>query len=266
MTTTQKIIKYLAVAFALFLSINIISGICSAIFSVPYLFGKKDAGEMREYAIENDFTSLKIDINAADLEIRTGEKWKLGTNHEYITCNEEDESLEIYGKKSFFAMNSRGMRVVLTVPEETVFEYVDLDVGVGEIFLDELSANSLKLNLGVGDLDIEKLKVLHKAEIDSGIGDVSINDSQLFNAGIDMGIGELNYTGALMEESSIDYGIGETSLALTGNAEDHQIKLDKGVGEARLDGRKMKDDSVYGGGSNRIDIDGGIGDLDITFQ
>ena len=46
MTTTQKIIKYLAVAFALFLSINIISGICSAIFSVPYLFGKKDAGKL----------------------------------------------------------------------------------------------------------------------------------------------------------------------------------------------------------------------------
>ena len=69
-----------------------------------------------------------------------------------------------------------------------------------------------------------------------------------------------------MEESSIDYGIGETSLALLGNAEDHQIKLDKGIGEARLNGEKMNDDSVYGGGSNRIDIDGGIGELNITFQ
>lgn len=266
MTTIQRIIKYLAVAFALFLSVSIITGICSAIFSVPYLLGKKETGEMKEYAIESDFTSLKIDINAADLEIRTGEKWKLETNHKYITCKEDDENLEIYGKKSFFASNSRGIKVVLTIPEETMLEYVDLDIGVGEIFIEELSANSLRMNLDVGDLEAEKLKILHKAEIDSGIGDVSINDSQLFNAGIDLGIGEFNYTGALMEESSIDYGIGETSLALLGNAEDHQIKLDKGIGEARLNGEKMNDDSVYGGGSNRIDIDGGIGELNITFQ
>ena len=44
------------------------------------------------------------------------------------------------------------------------------------------------------------------------------------------------------------------------------IELDKGIGEARLDGKKMSDDSVYGAGKNFIEIDGGIGELNITFK
>ena len=44
------------------------------------------------------------------------------------------------------------------------------------------------------------------------------------------------------------------------------IELDKGIGEARLDGKKMSDDSVYGAGKNFIEIDGGIGELCITFK
>ncbi len=44
------------------------------------------------------------------------------------------------------------------------------------------------------------------------------------------------------------------------------IELDKGIGEARLDGKKMSDDSVYDAGKNSIEIDGGIGELSITFK
>ena len=33
-----------------------------------------------------------------------------------------------------------------------------------------------------------------------------------------------------------------------------------------LDGKKMSDDSVYGSGSNCIEIDGGVGELNITFK
>ena len=46
----------------------------------------------------------------------------------------------------------------------------------------------------------------------------------------------------------------------------YQIKVDKGVGNATLDGKSIRDDSVYGDGQNRIDIDGGIGSVDIEFE
>lgn len=51
-----------------------------------------------------------------------------------------------------------------------------------------------------------------------------------------------------------------------GSCEDYKIKIDKGIGEARLAGESMRDDSVYGWGENRIEIDGGIGAIYIEFS
>lgn len=88
----------------------------------------------------------------------------------------------------------------------------------------------------------------------------------LNDARIDIGIGELNFTGAFTGKSSIDYGIGETNLILYGDADDYQIELDKGLGEMTVDRMEMGDDSIYGSGNNHISVDGGIGELNISFR
>ena len=265
MTTMQKIIKYLALAFAVFLSISIIMGICGALFSVTYFFRGNTSDEMTEHVIGNNFTSLSVDISAAELEIKTGEKFGIETNHRYLNYKENGEILEINETRPFFTSHS-GMKVILTIPEETVFDYADINAGAGSVRIEQLLTGSLTINLGAGELKAGRLDASDKAEIDSGAGSVTISGGHLNNAEIDMGIGELNLTSELDGKSSIDYGIGETNLVLTGNSNDYKIELDKGVGEAWLEGKKMSDDSVYGGGSRRVEIDGGIGELNITFK
>ena len=58
----------------------------------------------------------------------------------------------------------------------------------------------------------------------------------------------------------------ELSLSLLGGEDDYFIKLDKGLGDATIDGQSMSDDSIFGTGDNRINIDGGIGSIDIDFK
>ena len=265
MTTMQKIIKYLAFAFAVFLSVSIISGICGALFSVTYFFSGNASDEMKEHTIGSNFTSLSVDISAAELDIKTGEKFGIETNHRYLTYKENGERLEINETKPFLASHS-GMRVILTIPKGTVFGYADINTGAGSVRIDELSAGSLTINLGAGELNAGRLDGLTEAEIDGGAGSVTICGGSLNNADIDMGIGELNLTSELSGKSSIDYGIGETNLELIGKEDDYKIELDKGIGEAWLAGRKMSDDSVYGEGKSFIEIDGGIGELNIIFK
>lgn len=230
MTTGQKIIKYCAMAFALFLILNILNGICSAVFCVAGLTGKNNSEYMKkgakEYVIEEDVNELKIDLSVAELEIKTGDELKVETNHRYIQCRVDDGCLVIQEKRPFLGMNAKGMNVCLTIPESMVWESIDMD---------------------------------------AGIGDVTIEDVSLNNADIDIGIGELDLTGELTGECNIDYGIGETNLVLYGSADDYQIELDKGIGEATLDNMKMGDDSIYGSGKNHISVDGGIGELNISF-
>lgn len=266
MTTVQKIIKYLAIAFAIFLSISIIAGICSALFTVANLFGTNTESEIVNQSIGTDFTSISVNLSAAELEIKTGDKFAVETNHKYLKCEEKDEILKIGETKPPFASNPKGMKVILTIPQDKIFDYVDIRAGAGSVAIDELLANSLSVELGAGELKAGRLDVAQKAEIDGGAGSVTIKGGHLSNADVDMGVGELNLESELSGKSSIDYGVGETNLVLIGTADDYRIELDKGIGEAWLDGKKMSDDSVYGAGKNFIEIDGGIGELNITFK
>ena len=59
---------------------------------------------------------------------------------------------------------------------------------------------------------------------------------------------------------------GEMNLFLIGSLDDYEISLDKGVGNALIDGYDMKDNDTYGTGINKIDIDGGIGNINIDFE
>lgn len=86
MTTTQKIIKYLAIAFALFLVISIFSiifGLSREIIS-SINSDKKDSELLEEYTTisnnVNNIESFKIDISNDDIEIKKGEKFEVKTN------------------------------------------------------------------------------------------------------------------------------------------------------------------------------------------
>ena len=205
MTTVQKIIKYLAIAFAIFLSISIIAGICSALFTIANLFGANTESEIGNQSIGSDFSSISVNLSAAELEIKMGDDFALQTNHKYLKYEEKDEILKIGETKPPFASNPKGMKVILTIPQDKIFDYVDIRAGAGTVTIDELSSNMLNIDLGAGELTAQRLDALYNAEFDGGAGSVTINGGRLNNADIDMGVGELNLTSELSGKSSIDY-------------------------------------------------------------
>ena len=266
MTTFQKVIKYLALAFAIFLSISIIGGILQAFVALPNYFGKAPTGKMKEYSFETNFTEIKTDLTASSLEIKTGDVFKVESNLKYLDCREEGNCLVIKETKKLNPDRWKNIRIILTVPENTVLSRADLNTGAGEVSIEKLSADFLTLTLGAGELKGNNLIANNSATIDGGAGSITITNCALHNADIDTGIGEFNYTGTLTGNSKVDYGVGETNLTLTGNENDYQIILDKGVGDAIVNGMSLGDNSTYGNGVNRIEVDGGVGDLNIAFQ
>ena len=266
MTALQKVIKYCAIDFAIFLIVSIISGICGTVSAIPFLLGGNAAGEIQTHSVSGEIENLKIEVSAAALEIVSGSSFSVESNHKYLTVKEDNGSLNISEEKIFGGVSSDGVTVLLTVPEEFVFEDAQISTGAGKVSIDTLCANTLELDLGAGSADIGCLNVSSAARISGGTGKLAIQSGQIHDLSMDLGVGKLELTGKLTGNCTMDYGIGDAELNLLGKKEDYKIEIDKGVGSATLDGMAMADDSVYGGGENRIDIDGGVGSVRINFK
>ena len=71
---------------------------------------------------------------------------------------------------------------------------------------------------------------------------------------------------SLSGKSEINMGIGELEITLLGEKEGYSIDVDKGLGAVTIDGKNMQDGDVYGSGDNRIEVDGGVGSINVKFK
>ncbi|MGN0572975.1 MAG: DUF4097 family beta strand repeat-containing protein [Acutalibacteraceae bacterium] len=267
MTTAQKIIKYFAIAFAIFLIVSIFSGIIGAVSGLSFVFGSKDAaGEMQTYAIDGDVNKLEIDLSGAQLEIRTGTDFSVESNHKYLSVESKDGTLTLKEDTVVGGFNYQEIKVILTVPESKIFDKADISAGAGTVRIDELTADKLCLDLGAGKTDIGKLSALSSSRINGGAGELNIGGGELANLDFDMGVGKVSIVSRLNGDCEADCGVGDLSLTLIGTRDDYRIDLDKGVGEAVVGGERASDGAVFGNGVNSVDVDGGVGRIEIKFE
>jgi len=266
MTSTQKIIKYCAIAFAIFLIFSIIAGIASALGIIGTAFVIKETDEIDLLNLSKDAKILDVDLNATNLSIEVGSELKAETNNDNITITEENNRLIIKEKKRSLFNQVDNKNLTIYVPENLIFDGVSIDAGAGNIDINKLNSKNLYLDLGAGNVSISNALVSNKAEIDGGAGKLDINNGSLTNLDLDLGIGDVNLTAILLGRIDIDTGVGSTALNILGNKEDYQIEVDKGIGKVTIDGSNIKDEYRYGTGTNKIDIDGGIGNIDIKFK
>lgn len=266
MTSLQKAIKYLAIAFAIFLIVSIFSGIAGVIGIFGGIFDRDSAtGDLRTYSVSDNITDLKVTINAADFQIKGADTFYVESNLSKLTVDERNGQLIIVDKMKA-ATTYNDASLTLYIPQDYIFQKVELTTGAGRLSADVISAQKLHLELGAGEVNIGQLNADNKASISGGAGAFSVSSGTLHNLELDMGVGEMNLTAALRGSSELDYGIGEANLTLLGSKEDYRLELEKGIGDIRVDGQTVAHESVYGNGIHTVEINGGIGNIVVNFQ
>lgn len=267
MKQSQKIIKYLAIAFALFLTFSIISIISYGVSFIGNLFDSdKDSitEKLNDLDINDNTLLLDINTSSSNITIKSGDVLKVETNNKYINSKQDNNKLYITEKKHNILRDNES-EIIIYIPDDFIFDGVSIETGAGKVNIETLSTKKLYLNLGAGKVEINDLNVLEKAKVDGGAGEIVINAININNLDLDMGIGKFMLIGQLFGKTEIDQGIGTVDLNLLGNKDDYQIHLDKGLGSVKIDGNNINNDETLGNGNNKIDIDGGIGSIEINF-
>lgn len=270
MTSGQKIIKYIAIAIAIFLIINIIGIILTIFAGLGIFFNVKEAitnTENFEEVIDNypieEITNLDIEINYSKLEIKNGDTFKIECNNEKIYTEKKGNKIEIKEKNNWFNKQETS-NITIYIPENKIFERTEIEAGAGEINIDKLQTNNLTFSIGAGKVQINELEVFEKAEIEGGAGKADIISGELHNLDLEMGLGELNLTTKLIGNNVIEQGIGKLSINLTDNIENYKIRTSKGLGSITINGNEAQDGNTYGNGENNIRIEGGMGAIEIV--
>lgn len=277
MSKAQKIIKYLALALAIFLIVSIFSSILGFVSLLSNFFTDDetvDFSQSTEYIVESDVSVLDIDLSASVLEIKQGEKLSVKSNHEHLKILENDFELKLQETKRLFNSTDTAYTVTLYIPQDYEFSVVDISTGAGVVNISDIKTMTLNLELGAGEAKLDKVLVNAETDIDGGAGKLTITNSELAFLDLDIGVGDTDISAVIGGESDIDCGVGQTKLELLKKpviidsdiVTEYKIEVDKGIGNVKINGENVKDGQIFGSGENTVDISCGIGDVDITVS
>ena len=274
MKGAQKVIKWFALALAALLIVTIFSGIIGGLSFVGMMvWGDEISWNGNSEWVNTELsgkemTRLDVNVKATAVRIRTakeGESVRIETNNEYITSWVDGSTLNVVEKShGFFGWGGTG-DLVIYVREDTVFDSVEIEIGAGTLDVERLEARDLKLNLGAGKTAIDELVATRRAEIDGGAGVVEIRGGELHDLDLDLGAGKAELRARVVGNGRVTAGVGKTELTLIGREEDYRLRIDKGIGSVTLDGRSLSDGESVGSGTTLIEIDSGVGAVEMKI-
>ncbi len=247
MTTFQKIIKYIALVFAVSLTLFIVTTIFDVMLGVfEGISGdRKRVSDTYEY---DNITSLDAELSYGKMVIRSeGSQFIVNaTDVPGLEIEQENGELKIETSGGIFFFGNNDCRLEIIVPEGTVLDDFDVETGAGECSISDISAKNFY--------------------VDTGAGECSISDVVAKNAEFDTGAGELSCKNLDAEYCKVDAGVGEVNMSFTGNSEDYSISIAKGLGDISVNGDDYSKSKHMNGNADRtVDIDMGVGEVEIEF-
>lgn len=267
MKDVHRIIKLLAYALAAAIIVGIISGVISLISGgviVEHVFSGSKTNTEKIFS-GNEESILYIEIAASKVTVHQGDILSGVTDNEYISVETRGNKL-VAIEKNHPSVKNNDTYLDITIPKDMIFEKIVIKTGAGLVEAEVLNTEDLELSIGAGRVSVDKLSVLDEADIESGAGELIVNDGTIYNLDAEMGVGKASIRAQFIGESDIESGIGELELILLGGKESYKIKADVGIGEFRFDGDVIVKDKTVGNGSNIMNVESGIGSVKISFE
>lgn len=275
MNTFQRVIKYVAIAFAVFLTIGIIGGIVSVVTGVASIFSRGDDVKTVDYVKDfEDVEKLKINHKIGKLSVKPGKGFRVeatnvsdGFRAEVISGTLYIEEPDFVRRFLWFDFGIRHGKSIITVyvPEDFYAKRIEINSGAGDVRLENLFTDYLRIDAGVGDITGSKLTAM-RVDANGGVGDMKLTDVNFTDVDFDCGVGSIKLDGMIFGKSEFDCGVGSVKIQVNGAREEYTLKVSAGLGTVRVNGDKVSGEykDTYKS-DNTLSIDGGIGSVDITF-
>lgn len=252
MNGVQKVIKYCAMAFAVFLSVvifgaivSVVVGVTTGIAGINYFMDddKERINLSEEYTLEEakelGITSILVDCSA-EITVRTGnvlsieaenvtEDYEIRQNNGKFSIVQDTPEFKIW---FWFGNYSERETVVVTIPEELATEQVKVLSGSGEVIVTGVDTENLTVDSGSGKVTAESVRA-KRLYVDSGSGRVTIAGAVMDETEINSGSGGITVDNSKLGKLHLNSGSGTVRME---NVESEEAKVDSGSGTVFYEG------------------------------
>ncbi|NLO08690.1 MAG: DUF4097 domain-containing protein [Clostridiales bacterium] len=275
MNTFQKVIKYAAIGFAIFLTVTILSGIIGVFSGVAYIFSGEEVSTVEYSKDFNNVERLNINHKVGKLNVRPGSGFKVEASNvsdrfraEVVNGTLIIDEPDFMRRFLWFNFGTSREKSVITVyvPEDFQAKRIEIDSGAGNVNLENLTTDYLKINAGVGEIYGKNLTAM-RVDADGGVGEMKLLDVNFTDVDFSSGVGSIDIEGMIFGKADFECGIGSVRISLKGARDDYALKVNAGLGNVRINGDKVSGEYRDNfKADNTISIEGGIGDVNITFK
>lgn len=210
--------------------------------------------EKLEYTVVDDFESIDINVDMADVVIKEGEEFAIeyalyeGTKYE---VKNNTLYVEKYKGKHFnigFNLGSeKDTYLTIYIPKDK-----------------ELNIKNMEVDMGDTKIINEGYWTINNINIDADMGDVKIEGEVEGNIDIEADMGDVDVKGYLLCDISVDASMGDVDICTYYNDEYYNYEVDVDMGEKNIE--KNGGEMLEGDYKFDIEVECDMGDVTLAFE
>ncbi|MCR5254757.1 MAG: DUF4097 domain-containing protein [Acetatifactor sp.] len=159
--------------------------------------------------------SINIDMDAADVDITYGNKLQIEHNYPddlAPSIKVTDGKLLIEQRTDKISFNDlSAFKINITVPEDTELSSVTLKADAGDIDIQKLNIQTLKIETDAGDISLKDLKS-KDLNVSTNAGDIDMDSSEFDYISIDADLGDIDLDDIEFHKGEITADCGDISI------------------------------------------------------
>lgn len=196
-----------------------------------------DDDETEKY---ESFDRVSVDVSIGDLSITEGDEYSVSYRYNGVEAprvSVEDGELKIVQTGKAFAINlqpNMSGRIDITIPKDAVIEDMDIENDLGNIEIDGVSAEDVRINASMGDIKVSN-GTFEDMDIDESMGDVDLIGITAKSVKVDNSMGDIKAEG-FFNRFTADDSMGDIKVENENDSDDVRIELDTSLGEVKYNG------------------------------
>lgn len=209
--------------------------------------------EKLEYTVVDEFDSIDLNVDVADIVIKEGEEfaieYELYEGSKYEVRNNTLYVDKYKGKQINIGLNMGTKDAYLTIyiPKDKEINIKNIEVDMGDVKIingSDWKINNINIDADMGDIEIEG-KVEGKIDIEADMGDVDIK-------------------GYLQCDISVGADMGDVDICTYYKEEYYNYEIDVDMGEKNIE--KNGGEMLEGDYRFDIEVECDMGDVTLTFE